>query len=57
MNEGLSKFGITVTHIDLTDPLKLQNAISSKTYVVYFETPANPNIRRVDIAANSQRES
>eukprot|EP00903_Cladosiphon_okamuranus_P003149 g3147.t1 len=50
---GLSRFGITVTHVDLTNPLALATAISSKTKVVYFETPANPNMRLVDIAAIS----
>ena len=46
---GLTKFGISVTHVDLTDPEKLTAAISDKTRVVYFETPANPNMRLVDI--------
>jgi len=50
---GLSRFGITVTHVDLTNPLALETAISDKTKVVYFETPANPNMRLVDIAAIS----
>ncbi|MEL7108618.1 MAG: methionine gamma-lyase [Pseudomonadota bacterium] len=51
---GLSRFGITVTHVDLTNPLALETAISSKTKIVYFETPANPNMRLVNIAAISQ---
>ena len=50
---GLSRFGITVKHVDLTNPLALETAISDKTKVVYFETPANPNMRLVDIAAVS----
>jgi len=50
---GLSRFGITVTHVDLTNPLALETAISDKTKIVYFETPANPNMRLVDIAAIS----
>ncbi|WP_299665618.1 methionine gamma-lyase [uncultured Ruegeria sp.] len=49
MNHGLAKFGITVTHVDLTDPANLERAISTKTRMVYFETPANPNMRLVDI--------
>lgn len=51
MRHGLEKFGITVTHVDLTDPAALEAAISSRTRIVYFETPANPNMRLVDIAA------
>ncbi len=50
---GLSRFGIHVRHVDLTNPLALETAISDKTKVVYFETPANPNMRLVDIAAIS----
>ncbi|KAA0912978.1 methionine gamma-lyase [Aquicoccus porphyridii] len=51
MHHGLRKFGITVTHVDMTEPENLAQAMSDKTRVVYFETPANPNMRLVDIAA------
>jgi len=54
MRHGLTKFGITVTPVDLTDPANLTAAISGKTRMVYFETPANPNMRLVDIAAVSE---
>ena len=50
-NHGLGKFGVTTTHIDLTDPANLEAAISERTRAVFFETPANPNMRLVDIAA------
>lgn len=53
MQHGLAKFGVTITHVDLTDPENLRSAISAKTRVVYFETPANPNMRLVDISAVS----
>ena len=53
LHHGLAKFGITVTHIDLTDPEKLSQSISGNTRMVYFETPANPNMRLVDIQAIS----
>lgn len=51
--ESLQKFGIKVTHVDLTLPEKLEEAINSTTKIVYFETPANPNMRIVDIKAVS----
>jgi methionine-gamma-lyase len=54
MRHGLSKFGITITHVDMTDPANLTPVISEKTRVVYFETPANPNMRLVDIEAISK---
>ncbi|HIP22517.1 MAG TPA: methionine gamma-lyase [Rhodobacteraceae bacterium] len=53
-SHGFSRFGIKVTHIDMTDPANLEAAISDKTKFVYFETPANPNMRIVDIAAVSR---
>lgn len=51
MRHGLAKFGIKITHVDLTNSAKLVNALSDQTRIVYFETPANPNMRLVDIAA------
>lgn len=54
MRHGLAKFGITVTHVDLTVPENLTAAMSNRTKVVYFETPANPNMRLVDIAEVSK---
>ena len=49
MRDGLARFGIQITHVDLRAPENLAAAISEKTRVVYFETPANPNMRLVDI--------
>ncbi|TPD57956.1 methionine gamma-lyase [Emcibacter nanhaiensis] len=46
---GLSKFGVNVRHVDLTNPENLDQEIGPKTKFVYFETPANPNMRIVDI--------
>lgn len=54
MRHGLAKFGVTITHVDMTDPANLSAAIGPKTRVVYFETPANPNMRLVDIEATAK---
>ncbi|GGF01540.1 methionine gamma-lyase [Stappia taiwanensis] len=51
---GLAKFGITITHVDMRDPQNVAAAITPRTKIVYFETPANPNMRLVDIAAVSE---
>jgi methionine-gamma-lyase len=51
MRHGLDRFGVKITHVDLTDPANLERAISAATRLVFFETPANPNMRLVDIAA------
>ncbi|MEM7225252.1 MAG: methionine gamma-lyase [Pseudomonadota bacterium] len=53
--QGLPKFGIEVSPIDLSDPAKLEAALGPRTKAVYFETPANPNLRVLDIAAISAR--
>ncbi|SPJ27604.1 methionine gamma-lyase [Falsiruegeria mediterranea] len=53
MRHGLAKWGVTITHVDMTDAENLRAAISERTRVVYFETPANPNMRLVDIAATA----
>jgi len=50
-HHGLSRFGIKVTSIDMSDPKQLKAAISDNTKIVYFESPANPNMKLVDIAA------
>lgn len=54
LNHGLTQFGVTTRHVDLTDPNQLMNAIGPRTRVLYFETPANPNMRLIDIAAVSR---
>jgi methionine-gamma-lyase len=48
--KGLTRFGVTVRLADLTKPQTLEAALTAKTKVVYFETPANPNLRVIDIA-------
>ncbi|MEX0301446.1 MAG: methionine gamma-lyase [Leisingera sp.] len=54
MRHGLAKWGVTITHVDMTDMDNLRAAVSDKTRVVYFETPANPNMRLVDITAAAE---
>jgi methionine-gamma-lyase len=48
--KGLTRFGITVRLADLTRPETLEALLSQKTRIVFFETPANPNLRVIDIA-------
>ena len=51
LTKGLSKFGVGVKLVDLTDPTVLTQHLTPKTKVVYFETPCNPNLKILDIAA------
>ena len=53
LHHGLARFGVRVRHVDLTRPEMLAAAMSERTRVVFFETPSNPNMRLVDIAAIS----
>ena len=50
ITHGLKKFGVNVKQCDLTDTATLQNVLTEKTKVIFFETPSNPNMRLVDIA-------
>lgn len=53
-NHGISKYGIEVTFIDATDLDEVKNAMKENTRVVYLETPANPDLKLVDIQAVSE---
>ena len=53
-NHGLARFGVDIVHVDMTRPENLAAAIGPKTRLIYFESPANPNMRLVDIAAVSE---
>ncbi len=51
LHHGIAEFGIKVRHVDLTDLDALHAALSPATRMIYCETPANPNLQLVDIAA------
>jgi cystathionine beta-lyase/cystathionine gamma-synthase len=48
------KFGIRFIYTDTTDESKLKQAISSKTKLIWLETPTNPLMNVTDIAAVSK---
>ncbi|MFO0495574.1 MAG: trans-sulfuration enzyme family protein, partial [Flavobacteriia bacterium] len=45
------KFGIKFHFIDLTDATNLHNYINEKTRLIWAETPTNPTMQIIDIAA------
>ena len=47
----LPKFGIATTVVDARDPQQFVDAIRAETKVFFFETPANPTMDVVDLAA------
>lgn len=48
------KFGITVNYVDATSVENVLDAISSKTKLIWIETPTNPTLKIADIAAISK---
>ncbi|MDR1193159.1 MAG: methionine gamma-lyase [Peptococcaceae bacterium] len=51
LEHGITRYGVEVTFVDLSDPANLQRALRENTALVYMETPANPNLKVIDIPA------
>lgn len=47
----LSGFGVEVTYVDATNPAAVERALRPATRLLWVETPTNPLLRIVDIAA------
>jgi len=50
-NQLLANFGVTVDYVDATDAANVARALRPETRLVWIETPTNPLLRVVDIAA------
>ncbi|MCK5086208.1 MAG: aminotransferase class I/II-fold pyridoxal phosphate-dependent enzyme, partial [Melioribacteraceae bacterium] len=50
-NNWYPKYNIKVIPVDLTNGSNINSLITEKTKVIYFETPANPNMDIIDIKA------
>lgn len=53
LSRGISKFGIDVEFLDFTNIDSVAAAARKPFKIAYFETPANPNLRLIDIGAIS----
>lgn len=53
-HDGLERFGIKVRHIDMSDPENVARSITENTRAIFFESPANPDMRLVDIQVVSE---
>jgi cystathionine beta-lyase/cystathionine gamma-synthase len=51
IDKWLPRYGIETEFIDLTDLSQLEKAITPETTVVYAESPSNPTLEIVDLAA------
>ena len=45
------RLGIDLSFVDMTDPRKVERAITPKTRLLWTETPTNPMLKIVDLAA------
>ncbi len=50
-NNVFTQLGIEFTRVDMTDPDATRAAFTSKTKLVWLETPTNPTLKVIDIAA------
>ncbi len=53
LTNWMPKYGVSVRYADLTKPGKLDGLIGPRTRVVLYETPVNPTLELIDIAAVS----
>lgn len=51
LTHGMARFGVEVSLADLSNLENLRKNLTPKTRVVYFETPCNPTLKLLDIAA------
>ena len=51
LTNWLPRCGIRTRFVDLKDPANLERALNDHSRVVFFETPVNPTMRLIDIAA------
>ncbi len=47
----LKRFGLSYSFVDMTNPANVKNAIKPNTKMIWVETPTNPLLNIVDIAA------
>lgn len=51
LHHGMARYGVKVRHVDMRDVAQVQAALSRGTRVVYIESPVNPTMKLVHIAA------
>lgn len=51
LSHGIDRFGVEVTFVDTRDIDSVKRAMRPNTKLIYFETPANPNMYITDIEA------
>lgn len=54
LSHGLTRYGVEITFVDVTNPENVKEAMRENTKIVYLETPANPTLGLSDIEAISK---
>lgn len=54
MSHGLTRFGVEVSFVDTSNLDEVKAAMKENTRIVYLESPANPNLKIVDLEAVSK---
>ena len=54
LNHGLTRYGVEVDFVNVTNPENVRKAMRENTKLVYLETPANPTMLITDIEAVSK---
>ncbi len=49
LTEILTRFGVSVDLIDCSDLEQVEKSVKPNTRIIYFETPANPTLKMVDM--------
>ncbi|HEX2548195.1 MAG TPA: PLP-dependent aspartate aminotransferase family protein [Gammaproteobacteria bacterium] len=49
IRQVLSKFDVSVSFVDTSDPAKVKSALQKNTKFIFIETPANPTLKLTDI--------
>ncbi|GHF96636.1 methionine gamma-lyase [Thalassotalea marina] len=49
MSHMLTKFGIEVSFVDMSEPNNIVTAIKPNTKIIFLETPINPNLQVLDL--------
>lgn len=53
LEHGVTRYGVEVDFIDTSDTEEVKRHLKENTVMIYMETPANPNLKIVDLAAVS----
>ncbi len=54
LEKEYSRFGVTGSFVDTSDPANVEKAMRPETKLVYLESPANPTLKLCDIAVISE---